>query len=125
MWTPMGVKNHWEIQKKQKKQNVETYGWVQGHRSPHFVFLFVWDFPMAFHPHWSPHFGFFVFLDFPMVFHPHWSPHFGFFVFFLFPNGFSPPLVSTFCFFWISQWFFTPIGLHIFFFFFFFFLKIF
>ena len=26
MWRPMGVKNHWEIQKKQKIQNVETNG---------------------------------------------------------------------------------------------------
>ena len=36
-----------------------------------------------------------------MAFHPHWSPHF------------------DFLFFWISQWFFTPIGLHILFFSFF------
>ena len=26
MWRPMGLKNHWEIQKNKKKQNVETKG---------------------------------------------------------------------------------------------------
>ena len=89
----MGVKNHWEIQKKQKKQNVETYGPGPNHRSPHFVFLFFLDFPMVFHPHWSLHLSYFVFFWMSQWFLTPIGVHI---LFFCFPNGFQFPLVSTF-----------------------------
>ena len=77
----MEVKNHWEIQKKQKKQNVETNGGEKPLGNPKKSKNKMWR-PMVGSRAIGLHIFFFVFFDFPMVFHPHWSPHFVFLLFF-------------------------------------------